>query len=130
MHKKALAINEKLGRLEGQASVLGILPFADIWEVYIRAGAEFSHAQANQHLVRAFDGAVVDRSMNNDDTQFLFGIGGGVSPTPAWHFRIELTTVPIDNELVNSNDDASIDNFKLEVRYRPFARSSIRGGMH
>jgi hypothetical protein len=112
----------KLDYESAQVSVLGILPFAHIWEAYVRGGAAFSHSQADQHLIRAFDGALFDRSVDNDDTQFLFGIGIGISPTPAWHFRVEATTVAIDNDTVNTNGDASIDGFKVEVQYRPFVR--------
>jgi len=105
-----------------QVSVLGMLPFANIWEVYVRGGAEFSQVQADQHLVRIVDGARFDATVDNKDTDFLFGIGAGVSPTPAWHFRVEFTTVPIDDHLLNANGDTSIDSFKIEVLYRPFAK--------
>jgi hypothetical protein len=35
---------------------------------------------------------------------------------------MEFNTVPIDNNIINVNDDASIDSFKIEVLYRLFAR--------
>lgn len=102
-----------------QVSVLGVLPFAQIWEVYVRGGVAFSQSQADQHLVRIVDGAVLDRSVDDDATDFLFGIGAGFSPTPSWHFRLELMTVPIDNDLLNAHGDASLDTVKIEVQYRP-----------
>jgi hypothetical protein len=107
-----------------QVSVLGILPFAHIWEAYMRVGAAFSHSQADQHLIRAFDGALFDRSVDNDETQFLFGIGMGISPTPQWNVRLEVNTVPIDNDVLNTNGDASIDTIKVEVQFRPFVRTN------
>ena len=110
-----------------QVSVLGILPFGRIWEGYVRAGASFSHSQADQHLIRVSDGVLFDRSVDNDDTQFLFGIGIGISPAPTWHFRFEATTVPIDDDSINTNGDASLDGFKVEVQYRPFVRSHTPG---
>lgn len=118
----------KLDYESAQVSVLGILPFAHIWEVYVRGSAAFSHSQADQHLIRASDGALFDRSVDNDETQFLFGIGAGISPTPAWHFRVELTTVPIDNDAINTNGDASIDGIKVEVQFRPFGGPQTQGG--
>jgi len=105
-----------------QVSVLGIFPFAHIWEAYVRGGAAFSHSQADQNLVRVFDGAVFNRSVDNDDTDFLFGIGMGVSPAPEWNVRLELSTVAIDNDALNTHGDASIDGVKIEVQYRPSAR--------
>ena len=105
-----------------QVSVLGILPFANIWEVYIRGGAAFSQMQGDQHLVRIADGVVFDGTVDNNDTEFLFGIGAGVSPTPAWHFRVEITTAPIDDDMLNARGDTSIDSFKIEALYRPFAK--------
>jgi hypothetical protein len=116
----------KLDYESTQVSVLGILPFGHIWEAYVRGGAAFSHSQADQHLIRATDGALFDRSVDNDDTQFLFGIGIGISPAPMWHFRFEATTVPIDNDSLNTNGDASIDGFKVEVQFRPFVRSEAQ----
>lgn len=105
-----------------QVSVLGILPFADIWEVYVRGGASFSQVQGDRNLVRVSDGALFEGTVENDDTEFLFGIGAGVNLTPALHLRMEFNTVPIDNNIINVNDDASIDSFKIEVLYRLFAR--------
>ncbi|MCX7064628.1 MAG: outer membrane beta-barrel protein [Proteobacteria bacterium] len=105
-----------------QISVLGILPFADIWEAYLRGGASFSKVQGDRNLVRVFDGALFEGTIDNDDTEFLFGIGVGVNLTPSLHVRLEFNTVPIDNNIINANGDASIDSVKIEAVFRPFAK--------
>lgn len=107
---------EKLDAAE--VSVLGILPFLNIWEAYLRLGAAYWSADTNQLLVRRFDGAPFRRSFNESDTGFLFGIGVGASLTPHWHLRFEFQSYTTDEDLVNSNGDASTDSMLFEVQYR------------
>jgi len=48
----------------------------------------------------------------------LFGIGIGASPAPAWHLRLEFQSFPIEEELLVSNGDTTVDTVLLEVQYR------------
>ena len=54
-------------------------------------------------------------------------VGVGVTFGEAWHVRLDLQTVTIDEDVLNSDDDASVDSFLLELQYRIGAhRASIR----
>ena len=110
-----------------EVSVLGILPFADRWEVYLRLGAGFWDGTSSQRLDQSFGNDVVTRSVNDSGTGFLAGVGVGVTFGEAWHVRLDLQTVTIDEDVLNSDDDASIDSFLLELQYRIGAhRASIQ----
>jgi opacity protein-like surface antigen len=107
--------------LEMQAaelSVLGILPFAGVWEGYVRGGAAYWWADADQQLWRVFDGARFSRVYDDEGTGFLFGIGVGVSPMPAWHIRLEFQSFTIDEDLLVTDGDSTLDTFLLETQIR------------
>ena len=108
-----------LKKLEAtEVSVLGILPFGSIWEAYVRGGAAFWSAEADQTAVSIFNGAAFRRSVNKDDTGFLFGIGIGVTPVPHWHVRLEFQTYSIDKDLLGGYGNASTDTLLVEAEYR------------
>jgi hypothetical protein len=101
-----------------QLSALGILPFGNIWEAYVRLGAAYWWADADQLLVRDFDGAVFERAIDDEGTTFLFGIGFGVSPTPAWHLRLEFQSFSIEEDLLAVSSDTTLDTILFETQFR------------
>jgi len=108
-----------LKKLEAtEVSALAILPFASIWEVYVRAGAAYWSAHADQIAIGTFSGALFRRSVNKDDVGFLFGFGVGATPVPQWHFRLEFQTYSIDNDLLGGYGNASTDTVLFEAQYR------------
>lgn len=102
-----------------QLSVLAILPFANIWEAYGRVGASYWRAESEQTVYPLFDNVYYTRTIDDEGTSFLFGIGIGVSPTPAWHLRLEYQSFPIEEELLVSRGDTTVDTFLLELQFRP-----------
>jgi len=102
-----------------QLSVLAILPFGGIWEGYARIGASFWRADAEQAVYPLFDDVYYTRSIDDEGTSFLFGIGIGASPTPAWHLRLEFQSFPIDEDLLVASSDTTVDTLLLEVQFRP-----------
>jgi hypothetical protein len=108
-----------LKKLEStQVSALGILPFASIFEAYLRLGAAYWSADADQVAIGTFSGALFRRSVNKDDVGFLFGVGIGATPIPHWHFRIEVQTYSIDKDLLGGYGNASTDTVLAEAEYR------------
>ena len=82
---------------------------------------------SRQRLDQSFGNEVVTRSVDDSGTGFLAGVGVGVTLGEAWHVRLDLQTVTIDEDVLNSDDDASIDSFLLELQYRIGAhRASIQ----
>jgi hypothetical protein len=100
-------------------SVLGILPFARIWEVYVRGGLAFYDANAAQHLSPSFGGATVERSVDDSGTDLLFGFGIGVTLFKRTHLRLEFQSFFIDEDLLAVEEDtASVDTLLLDLQYR------------
>jgi len=108
-----------------QLSVLGILPFAQIWEVYLRGGLAFWDAEAEQRLTPSFGGAPVSRNVDDDGTGILIGLGVGVTLFERFHVRLEYQTFEIEEDLLADADldGASLDTLLLDLQYR-FGRGS------
>jgi opacity protein-like surface antigen len=101
-----------------EVSLLGILPFADWWEVYLRAGVGFWQGENDQRLVSTSDGSVLNGRNDADGTDFLFGLGLGFVPAPDWAFRLEFQALTIDGEVLYTKKDTSLDSVLFELEYR------------
>jgi hypothetical protein len=107
----------------GQLSVIGVLPFARVWEVYLKGGIAFWQGDADQLLIRTSDSAVTRRTVTDSSTDFLFGFGIGASPKPAWHLRFEFQSFGIDRDLVNAQGTTTIDSMLFGVQFHPGAKA-------
>lgn len=113
----ATNIAQKTDALE--ASVLGILPFFEIWEVYIKGGFAFWDATSRQVLTPVV-GEPTLRQLDRDGTDFLLGIGVGFSFTKNLHLRLEYQAFRTNDELLALTDDreARFDSFAAELHWR------------
>ena len=102
-----------------QLSGLAILPFARIWEAYVKVGAAYWWADADQTAISPFNGASFRRTVHDDDAGFLAGFGIAISPAPHWNLRIEAQTYAIDEHVLNAHGDASLGSVLFEVQFRP-----------
>jgi hypothetical protein len=101
-----------------EVSVLGIFPFEGGWEIYLRLGAGFWDGQSTQRLDQSFGEKVITRDVNDSGTDLLLGVGVGVTVAKGLHVRLDLQTVGIDEDVLNAQDDTSLDSILLEVQYR------------
>lgn len=103
-----------------QLSALGILPFARIWEVYLRGGVSWYAIDAFQEATDRYAGQEFVRSLTMDDRGYLLGIGIGAAIVERWHVWMEYQFFDIDHELVNvdETDSATVDTVILGVDYR------------
>lgn len=99
-----------------ELSVLGILPFADIWEIYARLGVGFWDGTSKQRLSNPYE--VINRSVDDSGADFLFGLGAGVTVAEGLHLRLDFQTLTIDGDVLNTHDDASLDTILFELQYR------------
>ena len=106
-----------------QLSVMGVFPFARIWEGYVRGGIAFWQGDADQMLIRSSGGQVLMRSVEDSSTDFLFGAGIGANPKPGWRVRIEFQSFGIDRDLIAANDTTTINSMLLEMDFQPGAKS-------
>ena len=101
-----------------EVSVLGILPFDDAFEIYLRLGAGFWDGQSTQRLDQSFGDTVVTRDVNDSGTSLLLGVGAGLTVGKGLHVRLDLQTVGIDEDVLNAREDTSLDSILFEVQYR------------
>lgn len=113
-------VDAKIDLTSYQLSVLGILPFAKIWEVYIRGGVAFWDGDSNQVLRRLSDNEVTLRNVDESGADFLLGVGGGVTVKERWQLRLEYIYFGIDDELLalGKYDDAYADIATFQVLYK------------
>lgn len=109
-----------------QLSLLGMLPFRDVGEVYLRGGVSRYRAAISQSLTDYFGGEEVSRSMTASDTGFLLGLGVAAALSERWRARLEYQVTWIDHTLVNveQEGDPTVDTWFLgfEYRFGPRAR--------
>ena len=105
-----------------ELSVVGILPFARMWEAYVRGGVAFWESDADQTLIRLRDGAASAGSVSSSGEDFVFGLGIGASPTPAWHLRLEFQSFEVDPRLVLATSITTLDTFLFAFDFHTGAR--------
>ena len=103
-----------------QLSLLGMLPFRDVGEVYLRGGLSRYRAAISQSLTDYFSGEAVSRSMSVSDTGFLLGLGVAAALSERWRARLEYQVTWIDHTLVNveQEGDPTVDTWFLGFEYR------------
>ncbi|HEX7375070.1 MAG TPA: outer membrane beta-barrel protein [Steroidobacteraceae bacterium] len=101
-----------------EVSVLGILPFGDIWEAYMKLGAGFWDGESTQRLDQSFGDRVITRSIDDSGTGFLWGLGFGVTLADVFHIRLEFQSVGIDEDVLSAKDSTTIDTILLEGQFR------------
>jgi hypothetical protein len=113
-------VDAKIDLTSYQVSVLGILPFAKIWEVYLRGGVAFWDGDSEQILTSVSDNEVTKLNVDESGADFLLGVGGGVTLGKRWHIRLDYVYFGIDDNLLalGNWDDAYSDIATLQVHYR------------
>ena len=101
-----------------EVTVLGILPFAGMFEVYGKLGAAFSEGESVQRLDQSFGDQVVTRSVSDSGTDVVWGLGVGVTFAQVFHVRLGFESIGIDEDVLNTRDDTTLDSFVLEGQFR------------
>ena len=102
------------------ASVTGIMPFAQIFEVYGRGGVGRYGLTGEQSLTDVMGGPSLSRSVSTHGTGFSFGFGVGATIAKNWHVSLEYESVFIDQSFlgVTGAQNASLDTIALGVERR------------
>lgn len=104
-----------------EASVVGILPFLKIWEIYAKGGIASWDASSVQRLAPITGAPAVLREVEKDGVDFLVGVGFGVTVWRNAHLRFEVNAFRTDDELLAVSDDdreARFDSFAAEFHWR------------
>jgi hypothetical protein len=87
-----------------QVSGVGILPFAKIWEAFLRLGVDFQRHSGQQVLTNPFGGTFLTRSISGDDITYVTGVGIGVTVGHDWHVRLEFQSLGLDESIIGVSD--------------------------
>jgi opacity protein-like surface antigen len=103
-----------------QLSAVGILPFLNIWDAYLKGGVSWYRADARQTVADYYSGEELVRSIDLNDIGLLLGLGIGASFTDNWRVHLEYQFFWIDNALVNveAEGDPTVDTWFFGVDYR------------
>lgn len=103
-----------------QLSLVGILPFATIWEAYAKGGISAYKSEGTQTLTDYITGEVLSRPLSGSKTGLLLGLGIGVTPAEKWRFRFEYQLFYIDSTLINvgPDNDPTLDTWVFGIDYR------------
>ncbi len=101
-----------------EVTLLGILPFGEVFEVYAKLGAAFSEGESVQRLDQSFGDEVISRSVSDNGTDVVWGLGAGVTVAKVFHVRLGFESVGIDEDVLNTRSDTTLDSFYLEGQFR------------
>ncbi len=101
-----------------EVTVFGILPFGEMFEVYAKLGAAFSEGESVQRLDQSFGDEVIARSVSDNGTDVVWGLGVGVTFAKVFHVRLGFESVGIDEDVLNTRNDTTLDSFLLEGQFR------------
>lgn len=100
-------------------SAVAMLPFLEIWDVYVKAGVARYDAESRQRVVDVATNRSFRRTFDHSDTTFTFGIGGGVTFAERARVRLEVRGMPVDRDLlVEPSGDAMMLVADLQLQYR------------
>ena len=95
-------------------SVLGILPFNERWEAFVRGGILFTDVDLAIEGVTS--GGTFSGRETSDSSSFYWGLGLRYHISDAWQVKFELNRYDVGNR--NTTGKATIDTASLGVAYR------------
>ncbi len=103
-----------------EVSAIGVFPFWNRWEVYIKTGVAIWEATSDQVLVPLAGGAAIVRQVDSDGTDFMLGIGAGVNIGKNLHTRLEYQAFRTNNKLLSAGpgQEARFDLVSLVLHWR------------
>jgi hypothetical protein len=101
-----------------EVTALGILPLGEMFEVYAKLGAAFSEGESVQRLDQSFGDQVVTRSVSDNGTDVVWGLGVVVTFAQVFHVRLGFESIGIDEDVLNTRNDTTLDSFVLEGQFR------------
>ena len=102
-----------------EVTVLGILPFGEACSRSTRSSAPRSareracSASTSRSATRSSS-----RSVSDNGTDVVWGLGVGVTFAQVFHVRLGFESVGIDEDVLNTRNDTTLDSFLLEGQFR------------
>jgi len=101
------------------AGVVGSLPFAGIWEVYIKGGVAFWDASSVQVISPLDPGPSTESRIDRSGTDFMLAVGAGLMVGDRARLRLEYQAFRTDDELLNADSgrEARFDVVALALHW-------------
>jgi outer membrane protein with beta-barrel domain len=111
-----------------QASGVGILPFAKIWEAFVRVGIDFQRHRGQQVATSPLGSPLLARSISGDDITYVTGVGIGVTVEHDWHLRLEFQSLGLDESMIGVGDNGDAFAWVTNLAFGVERRFGRRGG--
>ena len=109
-----------------EVTLMGVMPLGDMFEAFLKFGAAFTEAESVQRLDQSFGDDIITRSVSDNGTDIVWGLGFGVTLARVFHVRVGFESVGIDEDVLNTRNNTTLDSIVLEGQVR-FGRSSGSG---
>lgn len=108
-----------------QVLVVGLLPFARIWEGYVKGGVGHYRFDGEQTLTALTGGPSPTRPVSKHGTSFPITFGVSVALAPSWRLAIEVSSITVDESFLGipGGNSASLGGWLIGADYR-FGRKS------
>ena len=106
---------------DAQVSGVGVLPFAKIWEGFLRVGVDFQWHSGQQVLTNPLGGTLLRRPISGNDITYVVAVGIGVTVGQGWHLSLESQSLGLDDSIVSAHDEntfAWVGNIAFGVERR------------
>jgi len=100
------------------ATVVGMLPFAEVWDVYARGGSAFWDATAQQVFSSPSSNTTRIERVDADGTSLFVGLGVGYSPGPQFRLRLDYSFFDTDDALLGVDRAAGFQLLTLDAYWR------------
>jgi hypothetical protein len=71
-----------------------------------------------QRLDQSFGDQSISRSVSDSGTDVVWGLGAGVTFAKVFHVRLGFESVGMDEDVLNTRNDTTLDSFLLEGQFR------------
>jgi hypothetical protein len=106
--------------------VVGMWPFANIWEAYVKGGVGSYRFDGHQTLTDSTGAQVATRPLDERRTNLPIALGVSAGVGPSWHIVLDLSSISVDKSILGLSGDesASLGGWSIGAEYRFGRRSS------
>jgi hypothetical protein len=121
----SMSVRGLVGHLELDAQlerivVVGMWPFARIWEAFLKGGVGSYRLDGQQALTDPAGAPVLTRPVSQRHTDLPIALGVSAAVGPSWHVVLELSSIEVEKSLLglSGDDSASLGGWAIGAEYR------------
>jgi hypothetical protein len=100
--------------------VVGMWPFARVWEAYLKGGVGSYRFEGQQALTDPAGAPVLTRPVSQRHTDLPIALGVSAAVGPSWHVVLELSGIEVEKSILGLSGDnsASLGGWSIGAEYR------------